>query len=147
MSATLEQCPFCPQQFRGEFAPRNVEENAFLKLSTHVWVQHSDKMQPCPSQVGAGRGASAFWRVDHTCSYCGSLSPERLFELIKTGTLITPTDKPEKIYVGPQGKFRFGHLSEDQMRRFVDLYNAGSIRMTRDFYVYPYFMKPRERTG
>ena len=39
------------------------------------------------------------WRDDGTCSYCGSLSPELLFEAIARGDEIEPTDKNYKIYV------------------------------------------------
>lgn len=41
------------------------------------------------------------------------------------------------------GKFYFMHLSEEQMRRFVDLYNAKTMKIgyPGHFYALPYFMK------
>jgi hypothetical protein len=42
------------------------------------------------------------------------------------------------------GKFYFYHLSEAQQTRFIELYNAGKIRMAGGFgfYVLPFFCKP-----
>ena len=40
-------------------------------------------------------------------------------------------------------KFYFPHLSQEQMRKFVDLFNAGKINIgiPGQFYVFPYFMR------
>lgn len=42
------------------------------------------------------------------------------------------------------GKFYFMHLSEDQMRAFIDAYNAHTMTFKEPghFYVWPYFMRP-----
>lgn len=40
------------------------------------------------------------WRPDHRCSYCGSLHPDKLMELLVSGdATLTPTDKSYKVYV------------------------------------------------
>lgn len=41
-------------------------------------------------------------------------------------------------------KFYFQHLSEEQMKRFIELHNAGSLRLNTPghFYVRPFFMRP-----
>lgn len=41
------------------------------------------------------------------------------------------------------GKFYFMHLSEDQMKRFVDLWNEGKIK--HSMYVLPYFMQRTDK--
>lgn len=70
-----------------------------------------------------------------SCSYCGSMHPDDFMDIArgdKPGEL-GPTDKSYKVYVEGTGtfkKFYFQHLSEDQMREFVDLYNA---RPRRDY--------------
>ncbi|MEA2678047.1 MAG: hypothetical protein QOJ81_2188 [Chloroflexota bacterium] len=63
----------------------------------------------CPRRNEIGQGAfpgpdhwreeSSSYHLGPTCSYCGSLSPESLFELIAAGAKIGPTDKSYKIYV------------------------------------------------
>jgi hypothetical protein len=90
----------------------------------------------------------AHWREDRTCSYCGSIDPELLFEQIEKGAEIGPTDKSYKIYVAlightvrGAGKFYFQHLSPEQQTRFIDLVNAKTMKigMPGHFYVLPYF--------
>lgn len=39
------------------------------------------------------------YRIGPTCSYCGSIPPDVLFDLIASGAKIGPTDKNYKIYV------------------------------------------------
>lgn len=42
----------------------------------------------------------AHWRVDQTCSYCGSLNPDVLMARIEAGDVeLGPTDKSYKVYV------------------------------------------------
>ena len=117
----------------------------------------------CPRSAENGGGPNspfqapfngeATWREDRTCSYCGSLHPDVLFEQIEKGAEITPTDKSYKIYVKlidhvvrGAGKFYFQHLSPDEQQRFIDLVNAKAITMgfPGHFYVLPYFCKRAE---
>lgn len=61
-------------------------------------------MQPCPRQtheavLPAQRQHVSHWREDGTCSYCGSISPDRLFQAIEDGAELGPTDKSYKVYV------------------------------------------------
>jgi hypothetical protein len=65
---------------------------------------------------------------------------------------LASTDKTYKVYVSNDGgepfkyagapKFYFQHLTENQMRRFVDIFNERKIKFEDDlgFYVYPFFM-------
>lgn len=91
-----------------------------------------------------------------SCSYCGSMEPNDFMQAVRDGCLLEPTDKNYKVYVEVPDrkftKFYFQHLSEDQKREFVDLYNRGHVRMwgmdhdgnTHDrgrFYVFPFFMR------
>ncbi len=72
-------------------------------------------MQPCPRIAESGRSVESListprWREDGTCSYCGSLSPDRLFRAIAEKQKITPTDKNYKIYVTTKN-LRAGQIS------------------------------------
>lgn len=140
MTVAYEECPFCAEVFRGESSPRTVHENAFLLCSNHVWAKHADKMYACPRQSNGI--VKSFWRKDGTCSYCGSISAETFLLMAEGGSEIVPTDKDYKVYVGGIGgvDFKFDHLNQDQMRRFVDLYNEKKLNMPEAFYVLPFFM-------
>lgn len=87
------------------------------------------------------------WRSDRTCSYCGSLSPEAVFEAVEEGITIGPTDKSYKIYLtddrGSQKKAYFQHFSLEDRKRFLDLLNGGDLKLGHPgrFYVLPYFIK------
>lgn len=52
------------------------------------------------------------WRVDNTCSFCGSLNPDELMRRLEIADIqVGPTDKAYKIYVrnlgGPQFKMHY----------------------------------------
>jgi hypothetical protein len=94
------------------------------------------------------------WREDGTCAYCGSLSPERFFELVEAGAEVTPTDKDYKAYIRPGGsardlKFYFQHLDEAGRDRFVELHNSKRMRLgvPGHFYRRPYFAVPQGTGG
>ncbi|WP_293857266.1 hypothetical protein [uncultured Alsobacter sp.] len=55
----------------------------------------------CPRQKADGfyLGGPATWRDNGTCSYCGSMTPERFFECVEAGNELVPTDKNYKVYV------------------------------------------------
>lgn len=80
-----------------------------------------------------------------TCTYCGSLLPSVLFEKIKQGVELTPTDKDYKVYVGGNSKFYFQHLSLEEKHKFIELYNDKTMKLEYpgDFYVLPFFMQLR----
>lgn len=79
------------------------------------------------------------WIKDH-CSYCGSMSPEKVFEAIHNGQKLTPTDKNYKIYIG-RDKFYFQHFDDEQKKRFIELMNQRLILLEYPgyFYVLPFF--------
>ncbi|MEU1596218.1 hypothetical protein ABZ468_26000 [Streptomyces sp. NPDC005708] len=86
--------------------------------------------------------------VGRSCSFCGSLHPDRFMELVREGWIVGPTDKDYKAYLerpggGVEAKFYFQHLSEAQCREFVDLYNsrAMSLGFPGRFYRMPFFME------
>ena len=91
-----------------------------------------------------------YWRFDGTCNYCGSLSPEQLFQAIEDECEIGPTDKDYKVYVEGEkapkvrgaGKFYFQHLSETEQRKFIALLNLKKINFGHPghFYVKPFFI-------
>lgn len=85
------------------------------------------------------------------CSFCGSMSPASLFELMTVyGVELGPTDKDYKVYIKPDvsgvrdGKFYFQHFSEEDMHQFIDILNARNpktrIGYPGHFYVMPFFM-------
>jgi hypothetical protein len=101
----------------------------------------------CPRRAETGFAGEDSFRADGTCSYCGSMSPDKLFEAIEAGAEIGPTDKNYKVYVESDeghGKAYFQHLGEDEKRRFIDLLNANKIRIgyPHHFYVRPFFIAP-----
>jgi hypothetical protein len=83
------------------------------------------------------------------CSYCGSLHPDYLLELMKIGTELGPTDKDYKIYVSihgvHEGKFYFQHFNKEQKLEFIHLYNKKPRTFTIGypgyFYVLPFFIR------
>lgn len=92
-----------------------------MRLLAREWpspsvVAMTDEQQLAPDEVWCPRRAeigiaSTFpgpdhWRAEResfrvgpTCSYCGSISPAKLFELIEAGAKLGPTDKNYKVYV------------------------------------------------
>lgn len=83
----------------------------------------------------------AQWRNDQTCSGCGSLSEQAFLEAVCRGEEIGPTDKNYKVYVGNRHKFYFQHLSPEGRKTFIELFNAGLMKvgMPGHFYVLPFF--------
>ena len=81
------------------------------------------------------------------CSFCGSLHPDEFMRLAEAGHTLTPTDKNYKTYIKHENektKFYFAHLSEDQMRKFVEIHNEKKLKFHYPgyFYRFPFFMKP-----
>lgn len=136
-------------------------------------VGHMSEPMVCPRRIEVGADFAAQyprhdkWRKGRggarTCSWCGSLHPDYVMESMRFGSELGPTDKSYKVYL-PDGKFYFQHLSEDQRREFVELYNErprrqyddrGGFEVVADgtsqvavgfpgyFYVLPFFMGPR----
>lgn len=87
------------------------------------------------------------WRVDaegvRRCSWCGSMDPDEFMAKAQALVELGPTDKSCKVYVGANLKFYFQHLTEEQRREFLALYNAGKLKLgyPGDFYVLPFFMR------
>jgi len=92
------------------------------------------------------------WEEDGTCSFCGSIEPEKFLNMVRAGEIVTPTDKNYKAYIGKnQDKFYFKHLSSEQKDEFVKLYNNKTMKIwgyddlgendNGDFYVCPYFTR------
>jgi hypothetical protein len=129
-----------------EFGPWDHEENQ------DTWRKDDRD----PDEV-SGRDPGPF------CSFCGSLHPEKFLGLIAEGWVVEPTDKTYKAYLsevltGPErvaipgeplppvycgrAKFYYQHFSDEQMQRFVDLYNDNTMRLGHPGYFYrmPFFM-------
>ena len=101
----------------------------------------------CPRRFINAADDADHWRDDGTCSYCGSLNPERVLELAENGVGITPTDKDYKIYLAGVNKFYFQHFTKEHMLKFIDLWNAGSLKLAYPgyFYVLPFFIHIEEK--
>lgn len=93
------------------------------------------------------------WRDDKTCSFCGSLDPAVLLDLMENGNVrLGPTDKSYKVYAFNtemgQKKVYFQHFDERQSRAFVDLYNLKPRPFEMEypgyFYQLPFFMGRRK---
>lgn len=76
------------------------------------------------------------------CSWCGSSHPDHVFNAIRDGLTLEPTDKDYKVYI-PGGKFYFQHFSNEEQAKFVELMNDQKIVIAfpGHFYVLPYFVK------
>ena len=120
-------------------------------------------LELCPRRVQEFGDTSMFnlpqtdkWKEDRTCSWCGSMSPEYLFEAIEAGLEIGPTDKNYKIYINPRNisifafdlpkgapKFYFQHFSKEQCIKFIQLSNDNKLKLGYPgyFYVLPFFMQ------
>lgn len=59
-----------------------------------------------------------------TCSYCGSMHPDEFMALVIAGEAIGTTTKNYKAYIREHEKFYYQHLSVDQGKMLVTLYNA-----------------------
>lgn len=112
--------------------------------------------QTCPRRMEGGP-----WKLEEnqdswnstgsgpSCSFCGSLHPDRFMELARGGWTVGPTDKTYKVYLSsPEGegdrkeaKFYFQHLSVQQQDEFIDLVNSRSMKIgyPGHFYVLPFF--------
>lgn len=105
----------------------------------------------CPRRAEGGIAYTDHdtWRDNGTCSYCGSYNPDALMAELEAGEVtLGPTDKSYKAYLiydqaDRRGKVYFQHFSEAQMIRFVELYNAKTLKIgyPNHFYVLPFFMK------
>lgn len=81
-----------------------------------------------------------------SCSYCGSIHPDDFMQAVRDGVEIGPTDKSYKAYMSGPGfnhaKFYFQHLSEPQMREFIERLNEKSMKIGAPgyFYTRPFFI-------
>lgn len=124
----------------GSYSNQQAQERADKKPSVEF---------QCPRRDPAMDAVSNYptidsWREDGTCSYCGSMNPDKFMELVEQGVEVIPTDKNYKAYIRHgghgQAKFYFQHLSKEQMVKFVDLYNSGTMKVSGSFYNMPFFM-------
>lgn len=111
-------------------------------------------MSLCPRRIQDGVGPGGPFNVpkedtyrDGRCSYCGSRSGDEIMQRIEAGEEICPTDKSYKIYLG-NDKGYFQHLSEAQMKRFIELLNEKKIKLAHPgyFYVLPFFIARKPKT-
>jgi hypothetical protein len=87
-----------------------------------------------------------------SCSYCGSMHPNEFMRIAEGGVHeLGPTDKSYKVYVDSHrpSKFYFQHLTLEQRHRFIELLNAGTMKIgfPGRFYSRPFFVqysKPAE---
>lgn len=121
MGAYLSTCAICSAEFRADETQKPAYDaslgkgdraeterllgviNAHWALTFHMQAEHADAMFVCGRQgEGITRDPTkpgAYWKGDHTCSYCGSLSPEKFFEAVEAGCVVGPTDKSYKAYI------------------------------------------------
>jgi hypothetical protein len=116
-------------------------------MNTEQQTIEAPASAPCPrrqQEIGPwDRNAADSWRANGTCSFCGSMHPDEFMRRAEAGEEIDPTDKDYKAYVGARAKFYFQHLSGAQQQRFIELLNAGTIKLgyPGHFYVRPFFVR------
>jgi hypothetical protein len=72
------------------------------------------------------RGLAGQDGVGPSCSYCGSLAPDRFMELVEQGWWVDPTDKAYKAYLAEP-------LTDEQVaQRRTDWMAAGFVQRMRD---------------
>lgn len=109
-------------------------------------------MMVCGQRFGSSPNdpATDEWRLDGTCSWCGSQHPDVVLEKLEFQEWeIIPTDKNYKAYVHPlnspgsQLKFYYTHFSPEQMNKFIELYNKRLMKIgyPGHFYNPPFFMQ------
>lgn len=161
MSNKPHACPHCDLIFQwGQDADSAIVEsfgarignsrtNAYWKLRCHIAESHFEEGFLCPRrrenpQIAATMPGKDWWdKRDKTCSYCGSVSVEELFEAINSGIELVPTNKNYKVYIGPARRtFYFPHLSKEQQDLFINTVNMKLVKIAHPghFYVLPYFM-------
>jgi hypothetical protein len=67
-----------------------------------------------------GRGLSGQDSAGPSCSYCGSLKPDRFMQLVSEGWWVDPTDKSYKAYLAQP-------LTDDQVAQARDRWMAGDF--------------------
>lgn len=92
---------------------RKIHDMVGEKLSGVLKYEYEQmQLKSDPIEGGCPRGAGgpfkglynsdkAFWREDNTCSYCGCLNPDLVFELLKGGARWERTSKGYKGYLNP----------------------------------------------
>lgn len=178
-------------------------------------AEQSDQRQTCPRRMGeygpwqrdegmdswtTGHGMAGQDVIGLSCSFCGSLNPDRFMELVRDGWEVGPTDKNYKAYLrqpltaeeeaqqkadwiqrdataravheigerdgktpeqiaadldqqwgkyphssgGPEAKFYYQHLSQEQRDEFIELHNTRRMRISYPghLYVLPFFAGP-----
>ena len=105
----------------------------------------------CPRRFGPSDDVPDHWRLDNTCSYCGSVSGDVFMARLEASDIaLGPTDKNYKVYVTNRGgpsigqKFYFMHLTEAQKIRFIELMNERKLCFDSPggFYRMPFFVAP-----
>lgn len=92
----------CPRRM-GEFGPWSREEG-------------QDTWMP-------GRSLGRREAVGLSCSFCGSLHPDRFMELVREGWIVGPTDKNYKAYLGRAA------TAEEKAQRKTDWLDSLTTRM------------------
>jgi hypothetical protein len=86
-----------------------------------------------------------YWNDAHQCSFCSSLRPSKLFELLEKGVGLEPTDRNYKVYLDSPDRARvyFHHFSEDDKKKFTQLMLEKKIKIGYPgyFYTLPFFMR------
>lgn len=154
------------EAFKERLRQRIKEDEALLRRLAENPPPSTGVPQRCPRRgespnpdAYAQEGGPDFWQeragygAHHAlqCSYCGAIHPDVFMENVRAGWEVGPTDKSYKAYLrAPDGakehKFYYQHLSEDQRREFIALYNDKTMKIgvPGHFYVTPFFANYQE---
>jgi hypothetical protein len=140
-----------PVEIQGEVYVKQTIKKAYEFFKEHVDEVHSNETFDCPIKIQECPPQSPFYKdkdnyLKGTCTYCGSLPPDKFMEGVRNGAKVVPTDKNYKAYIDcadGRHKFYFEHLSEEQKIEFVEMLNSKSINIgyPGHFYRLPYFIK------
>lgn len=79
---------------------------------------------PGPDRWTTGHGLVS-QKGEPSCSYCGSLNPDRFMDLVRDGWMVEPTDKSYKVYLGRPysdeeiARHKARWVSEDRIARAI----------------------------
>lgn len=122
--------------------PRRSEQALWGRTNAEVadYIEFSlgPEAHPVHDDDGNVIAPQNHWRADRTCSYCGGMSPEKLFEALDAGAELGPTDKSYKAYVGGPagGKLYTLHLNRENAARLRKLILDGKVNIGYPGYFY-----------
>lgn len=81
-----------------------------------------------------GHGLVGQSEIGRSCSFCGSLNPDRFMALVREGWIVGPTDKPYKAYLErPFTTEEIANRKTAYMARFADLSEQAIAELSEQY--------------